>query len=520
MIYRFGNCVLDVTAHELRRGDRLCALEPQVFDLLEHLVRHRSRVVTRDELWDKVWKGRPVSDAAIDTRVSAARQAVGDTGREQRLIRTLHKKGYRFVGSVVEDADPSLIIRGQDNAAHRTVLADYPTIAVIPLTNLSGERSLEVLSDGITEDLITALGRVRWLSVANRASCFACKGHGLGIGPIVRKLGVRYLVDGSIRRVAGGIRVTVQLIDGFGEQQIWSGRYDIDATVSLRLLDRICEEILAGVEPHLYLAEHLRAQQKSTLNLNAWECLVRALSLMNTRNQRNVATAHALLKRAISIDPVSAQSHSLLSIATTLRVHMSWAHRRDVIPAALNEARAALAFNPDDPWAHAALGYASIWQQPEDSILPLERAIALNPNFAVGHYFLALGSTYAGHHGKVSVHADMAERLAPQDLLARSYAGAHDNVRATAAFATEDYRRGIKFASNAALYSPNSPTAHRALVINLALAGKSHEARHAMATLRKLAPDISQAWITKNSVWSRAETMRRYVDAFHASGLE
>jgi tetratricopeptide (TPR) repeat protein len=241
---------------------------------------------------------------------------------------------------------------------------------------------------------------------------------------------------------------------------------------------------------------------------------------MNTRNQRNLATAHALLKTAIAIDPGSAQSRSLLSIAMTLRVHMSWAPRRDVIPAALNEARSALALNPDDPWAHAALGYASIWQQPEDSMLPFERALALNPNFAIGHYFLALGSTYAGHHSKVSAHADMAERLAPQDLLARGYAGAHDNVRATVSFATEDYRRGIKFASNATLYSPNSPTAHRALVINLALAGKSHEAKHAMATLRKLAPDISQAWITKNAVWSRAETMRRYADAFRASGLE
>lgn len=520
MIYRFGNCVLDLTVHELRRDDRLCALEPQVFDLLEYLVRHRSRVVTRDELWDKVWKGRPVSDAAIDTRVSAARQAVGDTGGEQRLIRTLRKKGYRFVGSVVEDVGALLVVRGKDNAAHRTVLADYPTIAVIPFANLSGEPAQEVLSDGITEDLITALGKVRWLSVATRASCFACKGQGLGAGAIARKLGVRYLVDGSVRRAAGGIRVTVQLIDGFGEQQIWSERYDIDGTVNLRLFDRICEKILAGVEPHLYLAEHMRAQQKSTLDLNAWECVVRALSLMNTRNQRNLATAHALLKTAIAIDPGSAQSRSLLSIAMTLRVHMSWAPRRDVIPAALNEARSALALNPDDPWAHAALGYASIWQQPEDSMLPFERALALNPNFAIGHYFLALGSTYAGHHSKVSAHADMAERLAPQDLLARGYAGAHDNVRATVSFATEDYRRGIKFASNATLYSPNSPTAHRALVINLALAGKSHEAKHAMATLRKLAPDISEAWITKNAVWSRAETMRRYADAFRASGLE
>lgn len=520
MIYRFGNCVLDLTVRELRRDNRLCAIEPQVFDLLEYLVRHRSRLVTRDELWNKIWKGRPVSEAAIDTRLSAVRQAIGDTGGDQRLIRTLRKQGFRFVGAVVEDTGAAGIVRGKDGGANRALLADHPTIGVIPFANLSGEPGHDVLGDGVTDDLITALGKSRWLFVAPRASTFACKGQALGVGQIARKLGVRYLVDGSIRRVAGRMRITVQLVDGISDRQIWTERYDVDDTVNLRLFDRICEKILSAVEPHLYLAEHLRAQQKTTVDLNAWECVVRALSLMNTRNQRNVATAHALLKKAVTIDPASASAHSLLSIVTTLRVHMSWANRRDVIPAALDAARTALALNPDEPWAHAALGYASIWKQPDAALLPFERAIALNPDFAVGHYFLALGSTYAGHHAKVLEHADMAERLARRDLLARGYAGAHDNVRSTASFATENYRNGIKFASNATLYSPNSPTAHRALVINLALAGKSHEARHAMQTLRKLAPDISQAWIAKNSVWSSTETMRRYVDAFRASGLE
>ena len=128
--------------------------------------------------------------------------------------------------------------------------------------------------------------------------------------------------------------------------------------------------------------------------------------------------------------------------------------------------------------------------------------------------FLALASTYAGDHGPTFAHADIAERLAPQDLLARGYAGAHDNVRATASFATENYRRGIEFAGNAAIYSPNSPTAQRALLINLALGGKSHEARHALEKLRRLAPEMSQSWIKQNAVWSSPETMKRYVDAF------
>ncbi len=520
MIYRFDDYALDLGRRELRRGNAPCAVEPQVFDILEYLIRHRTRLVTRDELWKAVWSGRAVSDAAIDTRVSAARAAIGDSGSRQRLIRTVRKKGFRFIGSLREEASTTTTSRTAEETRNRAILADYLSIAVIPFANLSGDPSQDLLGDGLTEDLITALAKVSWLYVATRASCFACKGQSLGAGQVARKLGVRYLVDGSIRRLSGRIRVTVQLVDGFAEHQIWAERYDLDGAVNFKLYDRICEKILTAVEPSLYLAEHFRAQQKSATQLNAWECVVRALSLMNTRDKTKVAAAHELLQKAVSIDPVSAQNRSLLSIVTTLRVHMSWADRRDVIPAALASARAALALNPDDPWAHAALGYASIWRRPEDAILPCQRAVALNPNFAVGHYFLALASTYAGHHDPTFAHADLAERLAPRDLLARGYAGAHDNVRATASFATENYRRGVEFAGNAAIYSPNSPTAHRALVINLALGGKSHEARQALQTLRRLAPEMTQNWIKQNAVWSSAETMKRYIEAFRASGLK
>ena len=259
--------------------------------------------------------GRPSATAAASS-ASSALCARGD---------------FALSASLVEEmARPRSRIRQRRAPPRRP--ADHPTIAVIPFANLSGDPGQDLLGDGITEDLITALAKVNWLYVATRASCFACKGQPLGIGQIARKLGVRYLVDGSIRRLAGRVRITVQLIDGFAEHQIWAERYDMDGGANFKLFDRICEKILAAVEPHLYLAEHLRAQRKPAMQLNAWECVVRALSLMNTRDQGNVTAAHELLQKAVSIDPASAQIHSLLSIVTTLRVHMSWADRRDVIP--------------------------------------------------------------------------------------------------------------------------------------------------------------------------------------------
>ncbi len=518
--------MLDAARRELRRGGVLLALEPQIFDLLEYLIRQRQRVVGRDELLNAVWGGRIVSDSAIDTRISAARQAIGDSGAKQRLIRTLRTKGLRFIGFVREEASPRAA-RAAEDGGSRALLSDYPTIAVLPLANPVGNAELEPLADGITEDLITALSKIGWLFVATRASSFACKGQTAGTTQVARKLGVRYLLDGGIRRIADRLRVTMQLVDGLADHQVWAERYDLDIGDGFTMQDEICAKVASAIEPQLYLAEHLRAQRKSPEALSGWECIVRALALMNSRDQRHVTAGHAFLQNATSIDPESAQAHSLLSMATTLRVHMSWADRKDVIPAALASARTALLLNPDEAWAHAALGYASTWTRPDDAIVPCQRAIALNPNFAVGHYFLALAATYAGHHDggagradSIFAHADMAERLAPRDLLARGYAGAHDNVRATACFAIEQYREGMKFAGSAALYSPNSPTAHRALVINSALAGKSDEARQALGTLRRLAPEMSQGWIKQNAVWASDATMKRYVEAFRAAGLK
>jgi len=251
----------------------------------------------------------------------------------------------------------------------------------------------------------------------------------------------------------------------------------------------------------------------------AGECLVRALALMNSRDQANVTAARALLHKAALIDTESAQVHSLLSIASTLHVHMGWQDRQNVIPAALASARKALSLNPDEPWAHAALGYASIWRQPEEAIAPLQHAIAQNPNLAVGHYFLALASTYAGHREDLFAHANAAERLAHCDLVAHGYAGAHDNVRATASFAIEQYRQGVEFARNAATRLPNSPTAYRALLINLALAGKSAEAKNTLQTLKRLAPNISHIWVKRNAVWASEEAGKRYTEAFRIAGL-
>jgi TolB-like protein/Flp pilus assembly protein TadD len=520
VIYRFGDCALDADRRELRRSGVPCPLEPQVFDLLEFLIRNRDRVVSKEDVFNVIWRGRIVSEAVLHTQLSAVRRAIGDTGSGQRLIRTLRNKGFRFVGQVREDTRTKRAVRFAEESRNRALLADHPTIPVLPFANISGDPALESLADGFTEELITALSKVGWLYVATRVSSFACKGQALATAQVARKLGVRYLLAGALRQEAGCRRITVQLIDAIADRQIWAERYDGGLIERLTVQDKICEQVVAAIEPQLYIAEQIRIARKSPANLNTWECVVRALSLMNSRDRQKVALAQAFLRKAVAIDPNSAQCHSLLSIATTLRVHMSWAHRQTVIPAALASAHKALSLNPDEPWAHAALGYALIWKRPEDAIVPCQSAVKLDPNFAAGHYFMALGSAYAGYHDRIFPHAAMAERLARRDLLARAYAGAHDNVRATGSFAIGHYRQGVEFARSAAVYIPNSPTAYRALLMNLALAGETDGAKHALQTLRHLAPAISQNWIRQNAVWTSDDAMKRYVEAFRIAGLK
>jgi tetratricopeptide (TPR) repeat protein len=198
---------------------------------------------------------------------------------------------------------------------------------------------------------------------------------------------------------------------------------------------------------------------------------------------------------------------------------MGWAARQKVIPAALAEARKALSLNPNEPWAHAALGYALIWKQPQEAMAPCQRAIALNPNFAVAHYFLAVALTVSGNCNDAFAHADTAECLAQRDLLAHGYTGAPDNVRAAACFGIENYRDGIDFARKAIAYSPNLASAYRCLLVNLAFHGQSDEASLILQSVRRLCPNISVLSTKQDFGWATDRARKRYAEAFRIAGL-
>src|SRR5262245_58116632 len=210
----FGNHLLDIDRRELKRGSELISIGPQVFDLLVYLVRHRERVVSKDDLIEEVWAGRIVSESTLTSHINAVRKAVGDSGDEQHLIRTVARKGFRFVGEIKEHPDQARDAAGQTVEQTTTLaLPNRPSIAVLPFQNLSGDPEQEYFADGIVEDIIMALSRLRWLFVIARNSSFTYKGRAVDVKQVGRDLGVRYVLEGSVRKSGNRVRIAGQLID-------------------------------------------------------------------------------------------------------------------------------------------------------------------------------------------------------------------------------------------------------------------------------------------------------------------
>jgi len=252
MAYLFENCVLDTSRRELRRGATVVAIEPKVFDLLEFLIRTRERVASRDDLIYAVWEGRIVSESTLSSRINAARSAIGDDGNAQRLIRTLPRKGFRFVGEVREthEPDPEAAALTAHEPPDGTIASvDSPSIAVLPFTNMSSDPEQDYFADGMSEEIITGLSRCGRLFVVARNSSFTYKGRSVDVCQVGRELGVSYVLEGSVRRDGNRLRITGQLIDAKSRAHLWADRFDGELNNVFEFQDRVTECVVAAIEP-------------------------------------------------------------------------------------------------------------------------------------------------------------------------------------------------------------------------------------------------------------------------------
>lgn len=516
--FNFDNHILDTDLRELRRDRELVATQPQVFDLLVHLLKHRDHVVSRDDLIELVWGGRIVSDSTLDSRINAARNAIGDNGKEQRLIRTIPRKGLRFVGAVngpcnAQAAPPEDAGRPQSALA----LSDRPAIAVLPFDNMSGDREQEYFSDGISEDIITALSKLRWFFVIARNSSFTYKGKAVHMKQVAAELGVRYVLEGSVRRSGDRVRITAQLNDAATGSHIWAERYDRDLTDVFAVQDEITDAIVAAIEPQIYAAENFRSRRKPPNSVDAWDLVMRALSHHWRVTRPDSVAALALLERAIAIDPNYGQALALVATNHMFGVHLGWTDLAVAAPAAEQAALAAIAADSEDAWAHTALGsvYFST-RRLDHSIAEFELALQLNPNFSLAQGYHALALSYCGRWQDAFAATQRAIRQSPRDPSSAIYHG----VAAYAQFVGKNYDEAIALAREAARQRGDLSGAYRVLTVAAGMTGQIELAQTALQELRRTQPNISLAWIATQLPWKLDADREHYLEGFRRAGLK
>lgn len=259
-VFHFGDCALDSELRELRRRDHLQPVEPKVFDLLQYLIENRTRLVGKEELIERIWRGRIVSDASLSTCVKLARQAIGDSGRRQDYIRTVPRRGFRFVAEVAQNSTDSpppgtRAVAQADPAKMAYKLPEKPSIAVLPFDNLTGDGDQDYMGDGLTENIITTLSTSPDLVVIARNSSFIYKNTPVQVQEVAERFGIRYVLEGSVQRSGDRIRVTAQLVDAIDGKHLWAERFDRTLSDLFAVQDEITNRILVEIDVKLSLGE-------------------------------------------------------------------------------------------------------------------------------------------------------------------------------------------------------------------------------------------------------------------------
>jgi adenylate cyclase len=420
---RFEDHVLDPVRRELSRNGASVRVEPKVFDLLIYLIENRHRVVSKGDLIAQVWGGRIVSDSALTHAVNAARGAIGDDGKAQRLIRTSSRWGYRFVGSVTPQAGTEPAPGSADAPASRNrpalALPDKPSIAVLPFRNTGDDSGQEYFADGLVEDIITALSRFKSLFVIARNSSFTYKGRAIDIRQVGRELGVRYVLEGSIRKGGNRVRITAQLIDAISGANVWAERYDRDLKDVFAVQDEITASVAGLIEPALAEAERQRVLRKPPDRLDAWEAYQRGLWHFYKYGSEENLTALTFFRQAIALDPNFAPGHYGCALALQWDIwHYSHRPFGEVQGTPREEALVAVSLDDKDAMAHAVLAHMLMWgSEWEAAIAEARAALALNPNNAFVISMLGCVLGFGGYRDEALDRLHQAMRASPHDPL-------------------------------------------------------------------------------------------------------
>lgn len=439
MEYVFGSYQLNTDNHELRREGMLVAVEPQVFEVLRVLIENRQRTLLKDELMEMIWPGRVVSDAALSSRIKSARQAIGDDGKLQNLIKTVHGVGFRFVGELNnQESAPAIAMDGEDQR---------PSILVLPFTGHTDNQA--IFPQGLAHDIITGLSRLRWLKVIARASAFQLSTLSQSFEDIRSLTGARYCLSGCLEVVGKRLSINLELVDMRDQSILWADRVaaSLDDLHSVRA--DIVTQTVSILELQISSNEAQRALLKSPENLDAWESYHAGVSHLYRFNSKDNQAASALFQRAIAQEPDFARAHAGLSAAEFQNAFNLYPGvDRDLsVQIARESAERSIDLDWLDPLANFVMGRIYWLTGDTSASLPwLERAIALNPNYAHGYYAHGLASLMLSQQQRGYEESSMALSLSPLDPFLYGFYG----IRAFSYLADEDIANARQWAEKAA----------------------------------------------------------------------
>jgi TolB-like protein len=523
----FEDYVLDQQRRELTLRGQVVAVGPQVFDLLLQLVSNRDRVMSKDDLLKAVWSGRIVSESTITSHINAVRKAIGDTGEEQRLVRTVARKGYRFVGEIKVDEvgetrqpdieEPTPVDLKQ-TPPPTLVLPDKPSITVLPFHNLSGDPEQEYFADGMVEDIITALSRIRWLFVIAHNSSLTYKGRDVDVQGVGQTLGVRYVLEGSVRKSGNKVRITGQLIDATNGTHIWAERFEGMLHDIFELQDQIAESVVGAIAPQLERAEIERAKRKPTESLDAYDYYLRGMPKLHNGTREAIEEALPLFYKAIELDPEFASAYGMAAWCHFWRKLNGWmTDRTQEIAEGARLARLAVALGRDDAVALTRGGHAlgHLAGDIDGGIALLDRARLLNPNLAPAWYLGGILRALRGETDAAIADLTHAVRLSPLDpemfrmqvgmALAHFFAGRFDPASA--------------WAEKALGNLPCLLASVALMAASHALSGRMDKAKQAMQRLHELDPSLRVSNLKDWLPIQRPEDLARFADGLRLAGL-
>lgn len=479
----FDQFELDGDRFELRENGAIVPVEPQVLALLLLLVSNRHRLVTKDEIIEQVWRGRIVSETAISSRLKSARKALRDNGRSQRVIRTIHGQGYRFVSEAIEPPRAATILAIEHPALTEggSAAGSRPSIAVLPFALPTDPGPHALVAEALPHELIAELARLRWLFVTSRGSSFRFRPPHVDVRHVGQMLGVRYCLAGALEVDRNALGVAVELTDAEDGRVIWSERYTSQPAGIHELRGKIVASTVAALELQIPVNEARVARLRSPEHLDAWNLYHLAIQHMFRFNRQDNMAAAAMFERAIEREPGFARAHAGLSFTQFQAAFLNYGTQPATDAAAARRSgERAMEIDSLDPFANFTFG-RSLWLEGDvgGSLAWLDRAIALSPNYAQGIYARAWAETVLCRGDDGQLDADLAMALSPLDPLQYAMLGTR---------ALSHFVRGENEA--AALWSERAARAPGAHVLISVIAAACHSAAHNTAQAQFWAADV------------------------------